>query len=81
MDTDAVLRKLRASRAGASSWLCSCGASESQADRRHVRHDPRCRYALHLLAASRGGEVTLHRRGRAFYRQLRWLQVARGRKP
>jgi len=74
-------RRLRASLAATTSWQCTCGAAQSAADRRHARHDPACRYALHLLAAGRGGEVTLHRRGRAFYRQLRWLQLARRRKP
>lgn len=77
MDAELANRKLRASLAASASWRCTCEAASGAVDRSRVQHAPDCRYRLHLLAASRGGESTLRRHGRSHFHRLRLIQLAR----
>jgi hypothetical protein len=68
-DPHALVRRLRASKAGAASWACTCGSQDGA-------HTPNCRKERRRFDAQKGGLRTLQRYGPSHFRRLRWRQLA-----
>ena len=67
----ALKRSIRASKAGAASWACTCGSQDGA-------HAPNCRKERRRFDAQKGGLRTLERYGPSHFRRLRWQQLLQG---